>query len=94
VFIDRPVDVALYAGDFDVGLIDEPAQPHCVAARSRGVEQRSEPLHPPKQRDVINLDTTLSEELFEIAVRQTESEIPPDRQHDHLRREPEPHERR
>jgi hypothetical protein len=61
----------------------------------RGLDkQRREPLHPTKQGDVINLNTTLGEELLEIAIRQTEPEVPAHRQHDHLRREPEPHERR
>ena len=39
--------------------------------------------------DVINVDATLREELLEVPVRQPESQIPPDRQHDHFWRGPE-----
>jgi hypothetical protein len=42
---------------------------------------------------VIDDDAALREELRKIAIRQTESQIPADRQHDHLGREPETHER-
>jgi hypothetical protein len=41
-----------------------------------------------------SLDTALSEELLEVAMRQTDAEIPADRQQDHVRRETEPHEGR
>jgi hypothetical protein len=44
-FIDRPVDVAPHAGDFDVGLVDEPPRPHDMATWACRVdEQRREPL--------------------------------------------------
>jgi hypothetical protein len=66
-----------------------------MPARSCRVDQqRREALHPSKQGDVIDIDAALREELFEIAVRQPETEIPPDRQHDHLWWEAEPHESR
>jgi hypothetical protein len=95
VLIDRPVHVAPRAGGFEVGLIDEPARPDRVPIRSRSVyEQRSEPLHLPNQGDVIDVDAAFREEFLEIAVRQPEPEIPPDRQHDHLGRETETRERR
>jgi hypothetical protein len=90
VLVDRAVNVPPVARDFDVGLIDEPAPPYDMAARSCRVDQqRRETLHPPKQGDVIDVDAALSEELLEIAVRQSEAEIPADCQHDHLGREPE-----
>jgi hypothetical protein len=95
VLVDCPVHVAPDAGDFDVGLVDEPSNPDRVPARSHCVDQQwREPLHPPEQGHVIDIDAALGEEIFEIAIRQTEPEIPADRQHDHLRREPEPRERR
>ena len=66
-----------------------------MPARSGYVdEERGEAMHPPEQGDVIDLDTTLREQFFEVAIRQTEPQTPAHRQHDHLRWEPEPHERR
>ena len=95
VLVDSSVDVAPNAGDFDVGLIHEQARPDDTAARAGPVDrQRRETLRPPEQGDVIDLDAALREEFVEIAIRQTETEIPADRQHDHLRREPEAGERR
>jgi hypothetical protein len=74
VLINRPIDVAPHAGDLHIGLIHEPPQPDRMPARSRGVdEQGREPLHPTKERDVIDVDATLGEELLEIAVRQPEA---------------------
>jgi hypothetical protein len=37
---------------------------------------------------VVDLDPTLSEEFLDIAIRQPEPQIPPNRENDHLRREP------
>jgi hypothetical protein len=58
VVVDGPVNVPPHAGDFDVGLIDEPPQPDRMPARSgrmparsgRVDQQRCEVLHPPIQR--------------------------------------------
>jgi hypothetical protein len=44
--------------------------------------------------DVIDLDTTLDQQLLHVPIREVEPQIPADRDHDHLRREPEPGERR
>ena len=95
VFVDRPLHVAPHAGDFDVSLIDEAPPADRMPTRSRRVdEQWRETLNPPKQRHVIDIDAALGEELLEVAIRQTKAEIPARRQHHHLGREPEPHERR
>jgi hypothetical protein len=53
-----------------------------------------EPLHPAVYRHVINLDATLSEEFFHVAVGQRVAQIPAHRHCDHLRWEPEPGETR
>ena len=46
-----------------------------MAARSCRVDQeRRDALHPPKQRDVNDVGAALSEELFEVAIRQPEAE--------------------
>ena len=54
--------VAPPTGDLDICLIDEPPIPAGVPARPCRVDhQRSEPLHPPIHRHVINLDTAFSQ---------------------------------
>ena len=94
MLVDRTVDVAPHAGDLHVGLIDEPPIPSRVAAWSGCFDdQRREPLHPPVQRNVVNLDPTLSQQLLEIAIRQPIAQIPPHREQDHLGRELETSER-
>jgi hypothetical protein len=45
-----------------------------VAARPSGVgQQRREPQHPPVDRDMVDLDTSLDEQLFDVAIRQAEA---------------------
>ena len=51
-----------------------------------------EPLHPPVEGDVVDVDPALGQELLEIAVGQAVAEVPAHRQEDHLRRELEPRE--
>ena len=64
-----PLHVAPDTGDLDVGLVYEPPVAHGVTAGSGGFDElRSEPLYPTKDRDVINPDASLSEELFHVAV--------------------------
>jgi hypothetical protein len=64
-----------------------PAEPGGVS------KQWGEALHPPEDRDMVDLDTTFEEEFFDVAVGQVVAQIQPDRDHDHLGREPEPGER-
>ena len=56
-------------------------------------EQWCEALHP-SDGELIDLDSTLGEELLDIAVRQVEPQIAMHREHDHFRWEPKPGERR
>ena len=59
-----------------------------MPARTGGVdEQWREALDPAVDADVVDLDAPLGQQLLDIAVRQAISEIPADRQHDHLGRE-------
>ena len=61
-----------------------------MAARPGGLsEQRREPLHPPVDGDVVNLDAAFGEQLLDIAVGEAKAQVPADRQHDHIRREAE-----
>ena len=66
-----------------------------MAAGPGGVgQQRREPLDPPVDGDVVDLDAALGEQLLHVAVRQREAQLPPHGQHDHVGREAEPDERR
>src|SRR4029450_3063595 len=57
-------------------------------------ETRREALHPAVDRDVVRLDAPLGQQLLYIPIGNAEAQIPAHRQHDHLRRKPEPSERR
>ena len=95
MLVDGAVGVTPHAGHLDVGFVDVPAAADVIAARVGRVDQdRSEALHPTEQRDVINADTPFGEEFFEITIRQPVAQVPAHREHDHLRWEPEPCERR
>jgi hypothetical protein len=42
-----------------------------VAGEPRGVgEQRGEPLYPPVDRDVVDLDPAFGEEVLDVTIRQ------------------------
>jgi hypothetical protein len=45
--------------------------------------------HPPVAGDVVDLDATLGDQLFRVAVGQAEAQLPADRKDDDLGREPE-----
>jgi hypothetical protein len=93
--VDGPEQVAPGASDLDVGLIDVPAIPNDVAAGPGRVDElRGEALDPPVHRDVIDQDPALTKKLFHISVRETEPQVPTDRQRDDLGREAEPGEGR
>jgi hypothetical protein len=63
--------------------------------RSGGVgEHRGEPLHPPVDSHVVDLDAALSQQLLNVPIREAVAQVPADRDRDHLRWEPEPRERR
>ena len=87
--VDRPVDVPPHAGDLHVSLVHMPPVAGPVAARSGGIdEQRGEPVHPPVDRDVVDPQPALGEELLDVPVRQPVPQVPAHREHDHLGREP------
>src|SRR3954468_4132133 len=95
VLVDCPVDVGPDPGDLHVGLVNEPPiTGHVPRWPGRADQQRREPLHPPVEGDVVDLDATLSEKLLKIPVRQPVAEIPAHRQQGHLGRETEPAEAR
>ena len=61
-----------------------------MPARPGGVgQQRREPLDPPIDGDVVDLNAAFGEEFFDVAVGQAEAQVSADRQHDYIRREAE-----
>ncbi len=85
MLVDRPVDVGSDPGDLDVGFVDEPAISGQLPTRLGRVDQQGcEPLHPLIEGDVVDLDATLGEKLFEVPVGQPLPQIPAHRQQDHL----------
>jgi hypothetical protein len=62
-----------------------------MPARPRSFnELAGETLHPPVDGHVINGHTALGQQLLDIPIRQAISQVPADRDRDHLPREPEP----
>jgi hypothetical protein len=83
--VDGAGHVAPPAGDLHVGLIHLPAVPDGVPAGSGSLgEQRREPLHPAVDGDVVDLDAAFGEQFFDVAEGQAETQVPADRQHDHV----------
>jgi hypothetical protein len=52
-------------------------------------QQRCEPLDPAVDRDMVDLDAALGEQLFDVAIGQAEAQIPADRNDDDVGREAE-----
>ena len=72
-------------GDLHIGLVHLPTITRGVAAWPGGVgQQRREPLRPPVDGDVVDLDAALGEQFLEVAVGQPEPQVPADREHDHV----------
>jgi hypothetical protein len=85
-----PLDVVLH-----VGLIHGPAISGGVPKWAGGVGQQwRESLHPPVDRDVVDLDAALGQQFLHVAVGQAVAEVPADRDRDHPRWDPEPGKRR
>jgi hypothetical protein len=77
VLIDRAVEVGPAAADFHIRLVDEPPIPARVPGGTRCVDEfRSEGLYLAIDRDVVNLDAALAEQLLDIAVGQPVPQVP------------------
>jgi hypothetical protein len=73
----RPKDVTPLACDLHIRLVHEPAIADRVPARLIRIrEEPRETLHPPKHRDVIDLDTPLREQFLDVATREPISQVP------------------
>jgi hypothetical protein len=67
--VDRPVQINPPPGDLDLGLIHKPAITCHVSAGSCRIDQQGgEALHTPEDRDVIDLDATLSQQFIDISI--------------------------
>src|SRR4051794_8959821 len=89
MLVDRAVDIGPTAYDLNIRLVHEPAITCRVTGRARGVDEpRREGLQPPVDRDAIDLDTALGEQLLDIAVGQAVAQIPAYRHRNHLPWEP------
>jgi hypothetical protein len=87
--VDGPEQIAPDPPDLDVGLIDVPAIPDEVLTGSGCLrELRREPLDPPVDAHVVDLDTSLRQEFLDVPVGQAEPQVPADGQGDDLGREP------
>jgi hypothetical protein len=72
-----PEQVVPSPSDLDVGLIDVPAVPDDVlTGPSRLRDLRREPLDPPVDAHVVDLDAALAEELLDVPVGQAEPQVP------------------
>src|SRR6266498_5761856 len=86
--VDGPEQVAPGPAHPRVRLVDVPAITHHVpTCPSRLGELGGEPLDPPVDAHVVDLDPPLGEELLDVPVGQAEPHVPPDRQGDDLARE-------
>ena len=91
VLVHGPVHVPPRAVDPDVCFVCEPAVTDAVTTGSGCVDEEwCESLYPPVDGDVINVDASFREEFFDVAVRQSVTQVPAHSQQDHLRREPVP----
>ena len=69
VLINNPIHVTPYTGDLDIGLVNDPTIPDLVTAWSGRFDQlRCETLHPPKDGDMVHLNTAFGEEFLDVAV--------------------------
>jgi hypothetical protein len=85
VLINRAVDVPPPARDLHIGLVHIPTVADRVAARPRRIrEERREALHPAVDGDVIDLDSALAEEFFDISIREPVPQIPAESEDDDL----------
>jgi hypothetical protein len=69
--VDRSVQIDAPAADLDVRFVDKPTITGGVpAGPGRIDQQRGEPVHPAINRDVVNSDAALGQQLFDVSVGQ------------------------
>src|SRR6266540_3144944 len=86
--VDGPEQVAPRPAHPHVRLVDVPAITHHVpTCPSRLGELGCEPVHPPVDAHVVDLDASFGQELLHVPVGEAEAQVPPDRQGDDVGRE-------
>ena len=88
--VDRSIDVAPPAGDLHIRLVDLPAVTDGMPTRPSGVGQQRREQHPAVDRDVVDLDPALGQQLLDVAVGQAEAQLPADREDDDIEWEAKP----
>jgi hypothetical protein len=89
VLVNRPVEVGPPAGDLHVCLIGEPpVSGRMSPGPGRLDELGREPLDPPIDGDVVHGDAALGQQFLDVPVRQAITQLPTDRDRDHLPRKP------
>jgi hypothetical protein len=88
VLVDRAVQLGPARSDLPVSLIEEPPITRRVTRRTRGIhELRGEGPDPSVDGDVVDIDSTLGQQLLPIALGQAAAQLPTHRHRDHLPRE-------
>jgi hypothetical protein len=83
--VDGAVQVPPPAGDLHIRLVHLPAVTDGVPARPGGIgEQGREPLDPPVDGDMVDLNAPFGEQFLDVAVGQAEAQIPANREHDDI----------
>jgi hypothetical protein len=59
----------------DVSSTNQRSPAACRHGLATSISSRGEPLHPPRDRDMIYLDATLSQQLLDIAVGQRVAQV-------------------
>jgi hypothetical protein len=69
ILVDRPVQIDPAPRDLGVCFVNEPTITGCMPTGPGCVdEQRGEPLNPAVDRDVVNHDAPLGQQLFDISI--------------------------
>ena len=75
--VDRAVEIDPPPGNLDICFINKPSIARDVPAEACRVDQqRSEPLHPMVDGDMINRDAALGQQFLHIAVREAVTQVP------------------
>src|SRR4029453_11523312 len=86
--ITRPIQPPPPTAHLDIGLIPLPTVADPTPTEpSRVGQQRRKPPHPPVHGDLVDVAATFGQEFRHVPIGQPEPQIPPHRQHDHVRRE-------
>jgi hypothetical protein len=81
--IDGAIEVGPIAGNFHIRLVDPPGSIRTAQLTANPlVQNRSVALDPPPDRDMVNGQATLGHHLFQVAIGERVSQIPPNAEED------------